>query len=407
MTVETITDGEQATPTQVSSLPVSPRRILGFAGGALLAGIVIVVGWNRFSTDRQIGYLHSATESVTAGRQARITNLLVQSGQSVKPGTPLLVLKDASLEAARTNQQNALAALEAELRQSQARAAVEIEDRKAKLQAEIFEAQLKQAGFEEKRFDQRLSLFAAENRVMVAEAEARLSEDQLVAAGDDIVFPFEPLTMSAKSQPKRVQRDLLMDLRERESMRNKLEASEAQVSLCEERLNSLKKQLENVPAQINEAFGVNVIQTRIQSAQLALARLDAEAPTLTVTAKRHGTVGVFNKGRGELIGPMDIVVEIFDPDQPYIMLETDTSQLAKYPAKSTVELLFPCGSVRQGRISELPPQAASLPGPRDPLTASSGRIRLRVQPAGQIWPTVPFGTHIEVRPLGVTQPVRS
>ena len=44
----------------------------------------------------------------------------------------------------------------------------------------------------------------------------------------------------------------------------------------------------------------------------------------------------------------------------------------------------------------MPPQAASLPGPRDPFTDSSGQIRLRILPAGQIWPAVPFGTHVAV-----------
>jgi len=82
--------------------------------------------------------------------------------------------------------------------------------------------------------------------------------------------------------------------------------------LCEDRLALLKKQLENAPAQINEAFGVTVIQTRITSAQASLAKLDAEAPTLTVAATRHGTVGVFTKGTGDVVSSQDVIVELFD-----------------------------------------------------------------------------------------------
>jgi multidrug efflux pump subunit AcrA (membrane-fusion protein) len=395
MTAETTLHTDAS--ANAASPPASKRRMIGFASAALFAGVAVVVGLSRIGTERYTGYLRSATESITAGRQGRITKLLVKPGDVVKPGVPLLTLKDASLEATRATQQHALSALEAELRQAQAKASVEIADRKAKLESEIFEAQLKLASFEEKRFDHRLSLFAADNRVMVAQNDARSSEIQVAWAGKESDLPFEPLTISNVQTPRGVKRDYLRELQDRESTRNKLEASEAQVSLCDERLTLLKKQLEGVAAQINEAFGVNVIQTRIAAAQSSLARLDAETPLLTVTAKKYGTVGVFSKGCGEMIGPMDVIVDLFDADQPSVMLEINTSLMAKFPAKREVELVFPGEVLRKGQISELPPQAASLPGPNAPLTGNSGQIRLTILPAGQLWPAVPFGSQIEVR----------
>ncbi|MDB5389304.1 MAG: hypothetical protein JWM11_4950 [Planctomycetaceae bacterium] len=397
MTEEITNHQDAPNAANLSSLPASNRRMLGFALSALLAGIAVVVGLSRIGSERHTGYLRSATESITAGRQARITKLLVKPNDPIKPGTPLLILKDASLETTRANQQHALAALEAELRQAQARASVEIADRKAKLEAEIFEAQLKLASFEEKRFDHRLALFASDNRVMLAQTTARSSEVQVAWAGKEFDLPFEPLTISKVQLPKGIKRDYLRELQERESTRNKLEASEAQVSLCEGRLNLLKKQLEGVPGQINEAFGVNVIQTRIKTAQSSLTQLDAEAPTLTILAKKHGTVGVFMKGCGEIVAPTDVIVELFDTDQPNIMVEINTILLAKFPAKAEVELVFPGGTVRKGQVSELPPQAMALPGPNSALTQNSGQIRLTILPAGQLWPAVPFGSQIEVR----------
>lgn len=397
MTAETTIARDVTTSVTVPSPPASQRRMLGFAATALLAGVAVVVGLSRIGSERHKGYLRSATEVITAGRQARITKLLVKPGDAIKPGTPLLVLKDASLEATRASQQHGLAALEAELRQAQAKASVEIADRKAKLEAEVFEAQLKLASFEEKRFDHRLALFAADNRVLVAQTESRSSEVQVAWAGNEFDLPFEPLTISKVQAPKGIKRDYLRELQDRESTRNKLEASEAQVSLCEERLNLLKKQLEGVETRINEAFGVNVIQTRIAAAQASLGQLDAEAPTLTIQAQKYGTVGLFTKGCGDLVGPMDQIVEVFDADQPFIMLEINTSLLAKFPARANVELVFPGDIIRKGQVSDLPPQAAALPGPNTPLTQNSGQIRLTIQPAGQLWPAVPFGSQVEVR----------
>ncbi len=375
--------------------PASGRRTVAFVGAALLLGIGLAAWLGNSRQDRHLGFLHSVNETVTAGRQARITRLLVKPGQVVTPGTPLLTLQDASLEAARIQQQQAIAALEAELRQVQARAAVEIADRKAKLEAEMFETQLKLAGYEEKRFDQRLALFASENRVVVAQAEERLAHVQIASAAE-AELPFTPLTVPAPEQPQEKKRDFLFELQERETTRNKLETSEVQVDLCEARLNLLKKQLEGAPTQINEAFGVNVIQTRLASAQASLAKLDAEAPTLTVAATRHGTVGTFSKSTGELIGARDTIVELFDADQPYVLAEIPTSELLQFPAGSAVELVFPGSIRRRGTISELPPQASARPGPHERLAEGCGLLRIQILPQGQVWPQVPFGTYVEV-----------
>lgn len=372
-----------------------------FVGGALLLGAGLAIWLGSAQPDRHFGFLHSVNETITAGRQARITRLLVKPGQVVAPGTALLTLQDASLEAARVQQQQAIAALEAELHQAQARASVEIADRKAKLEAELFETQIKLATFEEKRFDQRLSLFASENRVMVAQAEERLAQVQIASA--DMKLPFEPLMVSDSRQDKPRKRDFLFELQERETTRNKLETSEAQVDLCEGRLEMLKKQLEGAAAQINEAFGVNVIQTRLASAQASLVKLDAEAPTLTVTSTKHGTVGTFNKTAGELIGPRDTIVELFDADQPYVLAEVPTSDLLQFPAGTEVNLVFPGSTRRLGTISELPPQAASLPRPGERLSDRGTLLRIQIVPKGQVWPQVPFGTYVEVSSMSATK----
>lgn len=391
---------EESPKSPGSKPPASLRRMVVFLGVALALGIGLASWLGRNNQEKQFGFLHSVNETITAGRQARITQITVKPGQVVAPGTPLLTLQDASFEAARVQQQQAIAALESELRQAQARASVEIADRKAKLEAELFETQLKLAGYEEKRFDQRLALFAAENRVVIAQAEERLSQVQFAAVGE-LKLPFEPLLMTDVREPKTKKKDFLFELQERETTRNKLETSEAQVDLCEARLDMLKKQVEGVPSQINEAFGVNVIQTRLASAQSSLAKLDAEAPTLTITATRHGTVGTFSKSAGELVGPRDTVVELFDAEQPYVLAEISTSKLPQFSAGGEVELLFPGNTVRRGTISELPPQAATLPGPQERIADQCGRLRIKILPKGQVWPQVPFGTFVEVQAIPV------
>jgi multidrug resistance efflux pump len=394
-------NGEIAT-NPGSSPPASMRRIALFGAVALLSSAAIVFWIGNVHQESHTGYLHSVNESITAGRQARITQLLVKPGQIVAPGTALLVLRDVSLEASRLHQQNAIAALEAELRQAQARASVEIADRKAKLEASVFETQLKLASFEEKRFDQRLALFASESRVMIAEAEDRLDQPQ-VASNGEMPLPFETLTLAdVRHQPKPKKQDFLFELQQRETTRNKVETSETQVILCETQLAMLKKQLESADAQINEAFGVNVIQTRIAAAQAALVQIDAETPTLTLTATKHGTVGVFAKSLGEMVASQEVIVELFDAEQPYIFAEIPTSRLTQFPANQEVELVFPGEISRRGTVSELPPQAAPLPGPRERLADNCGQLRLQILPSGQLWPKVPFGTRVEVRSLRST-----
>ena len=384
-----------------SIAPTSTRHLVLFGAGALLSSLGIIFWLGTGNPESFMGFLHSANETITAGRQARITEILVKPGQVVVPGTPLLQLRDAPFEQERVQQQQLIAALEAELRQAQARAIVEIADRKAKLDAELFETQLKLAGFEEKRFDQRLALFASENRVMLVQAEERLSQVQMASAGE-FKLPVEPLTLTDAGESQSKQSRFLFELQERETTRNKLETSEAQVTLCEVRLELLKKQLENAPAQINEAFGVTVIQTRIASAQASLVKLDAEAPTLTLAAARHGTVGVFAKGAGDLVASQDVIVELFDADQPYVLTEIPTNLLTQFPAGTEVELRFAGSMRRLGMVSELPPQATTLPGPHERLTDQCGRLRLRILPSGKVWPQVPFGSQVEMRAVQST-----
>lgn len=381
----------------VTSSPMSRRRLLLYGFVAFVAGLMSVFWLTRPIDLARAGFYHSATETITAGRQARIIKVLVKTGQSVSPGVPLLQLEDAHLEQARNTQLTLIHSLEAELRQAQARASVEIADRKAKLESEIFEARLKQAAFEEKRFDNRLALFSIENRVMVSEAEGRLGQIQMVSA-DEAELPFVPLMIADETDNVLKNKDFLLELQEREMTRNKLEASEAQVALCESRLDTLKSQLATAATQINEAFGVNVIQTRIQTAQTSLALLETQTPHLTICATKFGTVGLFTKSEGNLVGPQDPIVELFDGEQPYVIADIPTADLSKLAVGSCVELVFPGKVARQGIVAEIPPQTATLSNKLGEICRSDSRLRIRILPKGQVWPQVPFGTFIEVAP---------
>jgi hypothetical protein len=128
-------------------LPAPVGRMLVLATLALCGGVGLTIGLARSEYETFTGYLQARGRTVTAGRDARIAGVLVKQGQVAQPGTPLLTLSDMQLEETRAAKQRQVAALEAELAQIHAQAAIEIAGRRQKLEAEIFETKLKSAQY--------------------------------------------------------------------------------------------------------------------------------------------------------------------------------------------------------------------------------------------------------------------
>jgi multidrug resistance efflux pump len=347
---------------------------------ALVGGVAFSCWLARAGYERHTGYLQAKSRTITAGREARIASIDVRPGQIVEPGAALIQLKDLELEEQRVRKQREITSLEAELTQVRAKATIELSARRQALEAEVFDTRLKAAQYLKQQFSQRAGA------VVVAPVQ---------------VDPFEEaaepkyLTMSHHDRRQAFAGpDATLVAIRREAALQSIEISGGQIDLCHQHLAQLKDRLDNLEEQILEAMGAKVAQARLNQAKEELAQLDREQQSLTLTAEVHGTVGVFLKEPGEHVSAHEPIVELLDEDQPYLMVRVPSSQIADFQPGAEVALVFPGGVSGSGRVESIPPQVAPMPGVRE---LGLDLVTVHVAPAGRLWPSIPFGSVVEVR----------
>lgn len=389
-------------PNEVSSQTSATPLISPWWTGLLCLfaiglGFAFVKGLERSQYSRYDGYLQAVSESVTVPRSSRISQLFVKPGDKVRPGVPLVNLMDVDLEQALVAKQREIATLEAELNRVRAQADLEIADRKAKLEAEIFQTELQ---------------FASVSRQKVLDHMSAIMESPgFPSVGNpylnhELAEATVPPRLLPRKQSDAAARSALADARKEAKLRQLMletpvleteKISEAQAKICEQRLGHLKDQLGKIPDQVSEALGQKVVESKLAAAKAVLEDLNQQAKSLTLSSHAHGVVGVIGYQVGDLVAERDVVLEVFDEDQPYLIMQVPTSELSRFEPGTPVEVRFPRGEVRQGEVTEIPPQAIPLPGPREALPESAGLIRVLVGPRGQVWPKAPFGSKLEIR----------
>jgi multidrug resistance efflux pump len=141
-------------------------------------------------------------------------------------------------------------------------------------------------------------------------------------------------------------------------------------------------------------MGLNLVQARLDQAKAEMAVLESEKDRLTLTAPVSGLVGVFHKTTGDHITPHEPLVQLLDEEQPYLLLQFPSERIADFAPGSVLDLKFPSGHRGKGRVEQIPPQASGLPG-------ESGAnpemvIAAHVERVGALWPSLPFGSKVEV-----------
>src|SRR6516162_9258848 len=101
--------------------PVSARRAALISLVALGAGIAATLWFEQVRYERFPGYLQARLRTVSAVRDAQVSEILVTSGTVVTAGQPLIRLKDPAFEQRLEAKQRQIESLEIELSQSQAR----------------------------------------------------------------------------------------------------------------------------------------------------------------------------------------------------------------------------------------------------------------------------------------------
>lgn len=360
-----------AAPQSLCSPTVRPYRLVVLSVLALAAGIATTAWLEHLRFERFHGFLQARLRTVTATREAQVSEILVAPGQIVTAGQPLVRLKDTPFEQQVDAKVHEIEALEIELAQSQARLEVELEWRQKNIIEQIFDARMK-------RSQALLRLSQTPLRLEIGRTSVWETAPAVPALGK------MSLVFNDRSVVQQTQSDSATP-----------ESRESEVDLCSQHIHELERIKRDLPEKISRSMGVDLARTRLAHARTELTRLESQKRDLTLVADASGMVGVFHKEVGDHVAAHEPIVQLLDEEQPYLLLQIPSPRIADFSPGTVVDLRFPGGKKGKGKVEEIPPQASPIPGDNSPIGETV--ITAHVDPVGTLWPSLPFGSSVEVR----------
>ncbi|MCR9233976.1 HlyD family secretion protein [Gimesia chilikensis] len=376
MTAETIDD------YQVQHHLNEHHSSLGFR--ALVILMIALVGgvscaqWVRgLRVDSYVGSLQAPKTIVTARTDAVIQKMHVAEGQTVDSEDIVVTLFDRSLEKTWQVKQQQLAALEAELEQSKAKTEVELALRNKEIESEVFQAKLKSSQYLKEQYIHQITNLAWQDFLQ--------DYDSISSSGSN-----EEVFRSLVYESRLPDENRITAMLRQESARNSAEVFAARVKLCEEQMAELKALQRKLPQQIRLAMGVEVIKNRLEQVKNELKQLETQREDLQLRAGRYGTVGMLEKEVGDTIQKGAPILELFDKDHPYLLVEVPSRKISLFEEGTQVKILFSGDLKGKGVVRKISEQAVRKTG------SSESLILVHVEPAGPLWPELPMGTTVDI-----------
>ncbi|HET6424398.1 MAG TPA: hypothetical protein VFG20_11985 [Planctomycetaceae bacterium] len=367
-----------ATATTPPAGRTSWVRVILFGGVALCAGIALSDRAQQPKPDSQKGTLLAKTTAISAGRTAKIAEILAPAGAEVIPGTPLLRLIDDQLAARITAKKRDVEAREVELQKMQAQAEVDLQWRQRELKSEAFQTQLKLAALTKEKINHQVEQLAWKEQLTTVSLDA--GNESLT---DTLIRPLS--LVNEPPNPARLQLLLKED-----AAASAVEALDVQIALCEARMSELKQLEESLTAKIRTSVGVDLAETRLKQSQEELTALEVQTSGLTIASDTYGRVGLWNKQIGDTIHAGETIVELHDQEQRFLALNIPSTLAGEYHPGVKLSLLFPGQERLAGVVDDVGPQ--TLRNSDEPV------VPVRITSVGRVWPQLAIGTRVIVEP---------
>lgn len=162
-------------------------------------------------------------------------------------------------------------------------------------------------------------------------------------------------------------------------------AMNARIKLCDNRIAQLKKLKSELPQRIRNAHGVSQLDQQIESAEAALAESQpVRLQSVRVTGR--GVVDGVACKVGAKVGQGEPLLSIADPSTRFLEMQVPSNRINEIAPGSRFKVTFPGGEECRAAIRE---QIESRPG-------TEGHVIVRLHEVGELWPTLPNGTHVSV-----------
>ena len=373
--------------TSPTSEPVSsrgpaaphPLRTIAICLASLVAGAGFAVWVEHHGDVRFDAYLEAHTTPVTAEHPGRVAALDKHEGDRISIGDPLLTLTDGTLVQEIQTQQDEVAHAEVHLQHCLAEAALDLQWRTNEIDQRIVDYQLRSAGFLKEKYDFELQ------KSMLADM---LASNQTAALKDADTMFKAFVVEGGMPEVERMTTALKL-----ETVVNATDVSAAQVEICEQQLKRLEGIKTTLPATVRRKAGVDSAEAALARSKSLLERIEGRRTELTVPSTAVGQVGVFRVHVGDHVSPGQTIVELLDDARRHLRVEVPSSQISGLAVAQGIDVTFPGGAKRTGRIERIAPQA--IPTDKNSHGAES-LILIHVEQTGELWPDLPIGTRVEV-----------
>ena len=376
----TVTTSPIAEPLTLPG-PMAPHPIktLAICLASLLAGAGFAVWYERHGDVRFDAYLAAYTTPVTAEHAGRVATLVKNEGERISIGEPLLTLTDSQLLQEIVVQKDEVAHAEIHLEHCLAEAALDLQWRANEIDQRIVDYQLRSAGFLKEKYDYELQ------KSMLTDM---LASNQTAALSDADTMFKAFVVEGGMPEVERMTTALKL-----ETVVNATDVSTAQVEICDQQLKRLEGIKATLPATVRRKAGVDSAEASVARSKSMLERIEGRRTELTVGSMAVGKVGVFRVQVGDHVQPGQTIVELLDDSRRHLRVEVPSSKISGMEVAQGVDVTFPGGIKRTGRIDSIAPQ--TIPTEVN-SHGSESIIIIQVEQTGALWPDLPIGTRVDV-----------
>lgn len=366
--------------------PACSRSFL-FSISLLAIGLGVVANhWLYAKSNKAYtGTLQVKTLMVRAPVEGILDSWSIEEGTQVDPNFFLCKLVDRNLEHEIQSQQREVDCLDARIKTLQAEVDVKMHENFRKLDGDIYAAELQTADLLQKEFYHKIEVMAWQDA-----REQRDSSGQQFATIEPV---FTPSQSARKSLPLVSEKQIDLLLKE-EAAINAVEVIIAQLEICTQRLNDLQAQKKALLSKVQQAVGLPEAKIQLNQAVAELKERQHRQQQQQIYSTEQGTVSNFRQRAGDQIQAGDILADLYQMDDAFVVANVPCSAMHQFALDATVKCLFPNGEKRTGVVTHIAittEQASSSDKwGKDPI------VPIRIEQTGALWPSLPIGGHVGI-----------
>ena len=370
-------------PSQNQSHLTSKLRLIAVVVIAGFAGVYVTSILHDDDETKFVGYLAAETSIVVTDRQAEIVQMHVSQGEEIKPNKLIATLTDLEQSQRVIQLKEAFIKNQLLLEQATAQVDVEVTWRTRTIETDLHRTQIESAGFLKKQLDLKMEVLAINSLVPQNRSNTNIKQSAF-------------MTLSQGSPRTKNERMTLM--LQKEANRNATEVIEAQLSICEQRVERLNNLIDALPEKIERSHNLPFLKNEQTRLMKSLQQADTLKTNIQIHAKSYGTVGIVYHNVGDKIKTGEPLAMLLDQQQRSLIVHVPSTKIHKFATgkkeQQKLTLTFAGGITRTGVVHSIPPQAVKEQQGNN--TATVQIVKVRVTPFGKPWPQLPIGSQVDV-----------